>query len=128
MNSHYINKDKLKRTTAVVENTTQIEDKVFEDKGFQTKHNDLIVIMEKEIAGLKAKIDKVMKQNDALKAKLFNVMRGIILFKTVRAFGFKIDPSLITCCYNFVKTFILKKSLCFPQAGWNACALFVGDF
>ena len=56
------------------------------------------------------------------------VMRGIILFKTVRAFGFKIEPSLITCCYNFVKIFILKKNLCFPQVGWNACAVFVGDF
>lgn len=56
------------------------------------------------------------------------VMRGIILFKTVRAFGFKIEPSLITCCYNFVKILILKKSLCFPQVGWNACAVFVGDF
>ena len=84
--------------------------------------------MEKEIVGLKAEIDKLMKQNDALKAKLFNVMRGIILFKTVRAFGFKIEPSLITCCYNFVKIFILKKNLCFPQVGWNACAVFVGDF
>ena len=56
------------------------------------------------------------------------VMRGIILFKTVRAFGFKKEPSLITCCYNFVKIFILKKNLCFPQVGWNACAVFVGDF
>ena len=55
------------------------------------------------------------------------VMRGIILIKTVRAFGFKIKPSLITC-YNFVKKFILKESLCFLQVGWNACALFVGDF
>lgn len=55
-------------------------------------------------------------------------MIGIILFKTVRAFGFKIEPSLITCCYNFVKILILKKSLCFPQVGWNACAVFVGDF
>lgn len=45
------------------------------------------------------------------------VMIGIILFKTVRAFGFKIEPSLITCCYNFVKILILKKSLCFPQVG-----------
>lgn len=58
----------------------------------------------------------------------FKVMIGIILFKTVRAFGFKIEPSLITCCYNFVKILILKKSLCFPQVGWNACAVFVGDF
>lgn len=56
------------------------------------------------------------------------VMIGIILFKTVRAFGFKIEPSLITCCYNFVKILILKKSLCFPQVGWNACAVFVRDF
>ena len=31
--------------------------------------------MEKEIAGLKAEIDKLMKQNEALKAKLFNVDR-----------------------------------------------------
>ena len=61
--------------TSVVENTTQTEDKVFEDKGSQTEYNALIVIMEKEIAGLKAEIDKLMKQNEALKAKLFNVDR-----------------------------------------------------
>ncbi|PFX11864.1 THAP domain-containing protein 6 [Stylophora pistillata] len=61
--------------TSVFENTTQTEDKVFEDKESQTEHNDLIGIMEKEIAGLKAEIDKLMKQTDALKAKLFNVDR-----------------------------------------------------
>ena len=53
---------------------------------------------------------------------------GIILFKTVRAFGFKIEPSLITCCYNFVKILILKKSLCFPQVGWNACGCLCWGF
>ncbi|XP_022783278.1 uncharacterized protein LOC111324060 [Stylophora pistillata] len=73
------NEDNLESTqtdkTLVIENTTQTEDKVFEDRESQTEHNNLIVMMENEIAGMKAEIDKLMKQTGELKAKLLNVDR-----------------------------------------------------